>query len=36
MEREVDDKLREQFRACSLPAALAAMGERWAFLIVRG
>ncbi len=33
------DKLREPLRelvnACSLPAALEAMGERWAFLILR-
>lgn len=33
------EKLREQLRnmatTCSLPAALEAMGERWAFLILR-
>ncbi len=28
-------KLRETLRECSLPAALEAMGERWAFLILR-
>ena len=28
-------KLREALRECSLPAALEAMGERWAFLILR-
>lgn len=28
-------KLREQLKECSLPAALEAMGERWAFLILR-
>ena len=27
--------LRETLRECSLPAALEAMGERWAFLILR-
>lgn len=32
----VRDKLRELARDCSLPAALEAMGERWAFLILRG
>lgn len=36
MERTLEEKLREDVRGCSLPAALAAMGERWAFLIVRG
>ncbi|WP_085811043.1 helix-turn-helix domain-containing protein [Sphingomonas sp. TZW2008] len=29
------DKLREPLQECSLPAALEAMGERWAFLILR-
>lgn len=29
------DRLRETLKACSLPAALEAMGERWAFLILR-
>lgn len=29
-------KLREQWADCSLPAALAAVGERWSFLILRG
>ena len=29
------DKLREPLGECSLPAALEAMGERWAFLILR-
>lgn len=28
-------KLREPLLECSLPAALGAMGERWAFLILR-
>jgi len=28
-------KLREPLRECSLPAALAAMGERWSFMILR-
>ena len=28
-------RLRETLRECSLPAALEAMGERWAFLILR-
>jgi DNA-binding HxlR family transcriptional regulator len=28
-------ELREPLRECSLPAALDAMGERWAFLILR-
>ena len=28
-------KLREPLMECSLPAALGAMGERWAFLILR-
>ena len=28
-------KLREPLNECSLPAALEAMGERWAFLILR-
>lgn len=28
-------ELREPLRECSLPAALEAMGERWAFLILR-
>jgi DNA-binding HxlR family transcriptional regulator len=34
----MDPKLREPLRelaACSLPAALEAMGERWSFLILR-
>ncbi|MBI0475838.1 transcriptional regulator [Sphingomonas sp. MA1305] len=29
------DHLRETLKECSLPAALEAMGERWAFLILR-
>ncbi|WP_174279251.1 winged helix-turn-helix transcriptional regulator [Sphingomonas bacterium] len=29
------DKLREKLDACSLPAALEAVGERWSFLILR-
>lgn len=29
------EKLREPLSQCSLPAALEAMGERWAFLILR-
>ncbi len=32
----VRESLRELARDCSLPAALEAMGERWAFLILRG
>jgi DNA-binding HxlR family transcriptional regulator len=32
----VREQLRELARDCSLPAALEAMGERWAFLILRG
>ena len=28
-------EVRENLRECSLPAALEAMGERWAFLILR-
>ena len=30
------ESVRELVRDCSLPAALEAMGERWAFLILRG
>ncbi|WP_380785004.1 winged helix-turn-helix transcriptional regulator [Sphingomonas sp. R86521] len=30
------EKLWEPSMECSLPAALAAMGERWSFLILRG
>ncbi len=30
------ESLRELATACSLPAALEAMGERWSFLILRG
>ena len=35
---ESDDlpPLREAWATCSLPAALAVMGERWSFLILRG
>jgi len=29
------EQLRETLKECSLPAALEAMGERWAFLILR-
>jgi len=29
------EKLREPLAECSLPAALAAMGERWSFMILR-
>ena len=29
------EKLREKLDECSLPAALAAVGERWSFLILR-
>lgn len=29
------EKLREPLNECSLPAALAAMGERWSFMILR-
>jgi len=29
------ERLRERLDACSLPAALEAMGERWSFLILR-
>ena len=36
MGRAVRESLRELARDCSLPAALEAMGERWAFLILRG
>ncbi len=32
----IRESLRELARDCSLPAALEAMGERWAFLILRG
>jgi DNA-binding HxlR family transcriptional regulator len=32
----VREQLREIAKDCSLPAALEAMGERWAFLILRG
>ena len=31
----IPGKLRETLMECSLPAALGAMGERWAFLILR-
>ncbi|ANC86598.1 MULTISPECIES: winged helix-turn-helix transcriptional regulator [Sphingomonas] len=31
----IRETLRETLRECSLPAALEAMGERWAFLILR-
>lgn len=35
MAEEVRDPLSEMAATCSLPAALEAMGERWAFLILR-
>jgi len=31
----MNEKLREALGECSLPAALAAMGERWSFMILR-
>ena len=35
MDAKIREPLRELFANCSLPAALEAMGERWAFLILR-
>ena len=35
MGEKLREPLRELANACSLPAALEAMGERWAFLILR-
>ena len=35
MAEKLREPLRELVDACSLPAALEAMGERWAFLILR-
>ena len=35
MAERVREPLRELANSCSLPAALEAMGERWAFLILR-
>ncbi|URW75924.1 helix-turn-helix transcriptional regulator [Sphingomonas donggukensis] len=35
MDAKIREPLRELFAQCSLPAALEAMGERWAFLILR-
>ncbi|MES2336867.1 MAG: helix-turn-helix domain-containing protein [Pseudomonadota bacterium] len=36
MGEKLREPLRELVNSCSLPAALEAMGERWAFLILRG
>lgn len=36
MNGAIRESLREMVRDCSLPAALEVMGERWAFLILRG
>ena len=35
MAEKLREPLREMVNQCSLPAALEAMGERWAFLILR-